>query len=149
MSGWFEAALKREYHTRWVNFKPQQPRVMLKWSPPRTMSKIPLREMSQDFTPHFKWWYYDWRTGEAVIVLNKEGKMDTIRVFDRMWLKNLCADDVYTLYKWPLFYDSQDIVQALQFQNVIGLCFTFEIHAGVTKEEKYKKYEEVMNMVRH
>ncbi|KAL8229714.1 hypothetical protein R6Q57_014614 [Mikania cordata] len=44
-------------------------KVILKWPPPKVMKKIPLRKMRQDFMEGFRWWYYDGRTGEAVVVL--------------------------------------------------------------------------------
>lgn len=74
--------------------------------------------------------------------------METIQIFDPMWLTNLSASDVYTLYRWPLVYDTQDMVQALQFQNVIRLYFAFEIHAWVTVEERHKKFDELMKDAR-
>ncbi|KAL8214093.1 hypothetical protein R6Q57_003542 [Mikania cordata] len=82
----FSRHIQYEYRKRWVNFSLQQPKryylpnidgdtrkhkVILKWLPPKVMKKIPLRKMNQHFLEGFRWWYYDGRTGEAVIVLYK------------------------------------------------------------------------------
>ncbi|KAI3814012.1 hypothetical protein L1987_18751 [Smallanthus sonchifolius] len=147
LSEWFERQLQYEYRKKWVNFKPQMPTryihkekvhpitkkplIVLKWKPPTIMKKIPLRKMIQDFSDQFKWWYYDGRTGEAVIVLCKEGSWETIRVFDPLWLTNLSEQDVTTLYKYQPFFEVADIDQALQYVKVIRICFAFDIHAGV------------------
>ncbi|KAI3754649.1 hypothetical protein L1987_54436 [Smallanthus sonchifolius] len=155
-SGWLERALKFEYRNKWVNFKPQRPqriihknkinpitkrpKVTLKWQPPTTMKKIQLRKLPQNFSRYFKWWNYDSRTGEAVIVLDKGDDWETIRVYDPMWLTNLSERDVYTLYKRPIFSDIWDMEQALQFQRVIEVCFAYEIHAGVSWKEKTKEF---------
>jgi len=36
------------------------------------MKKKPLKKLPLDFTSHFKWWYFDGKTKEAVIVLYKD-----------------------------------------------------------------------------
>ncbi|KAI3814239.1 hypothetical protein L1987_18989 [Smallanthus sonchifolius] len=155
LSEWFERQLQYEYRKKWVNFKPQiptryihkekvhpvtkKPLIVLKWKPPTIMKKIPLRKMIQDFSDQFKWWYYDGRTGEAVIVLCKEGSWETIRVFDPLWLTNLSEQDVTTLYKCQPFFEVADIDQALQYVKVIRICFAFDIHAGVNWKTRTKE----------
>ncbi|KAI3703706.1 hypothetical protein L1987_73900 [Smallanthus sonchifolius] len=155
LSEWFERQLQYEYRKKWVNFKPQMPAryihkekvhpvtkkplIVLKWKPPTIMKKIPLRKMIQDFSDQFKWWYYDGRTGEAVIVLCKEGSWETIRVFDPLWLTNLSEQDVTTLYKCQPFFEVADIDQALQYVKVIRICFAFDIHAGVNWKTRTKE----------
>ncbi|KAD2393222.1 hypothetical protein E3N88_40199 [Mikania micrantha] len=124
MSSWFARQIQFECRKRWVNFKPQQPeryyqpkidantrrhKVILKWLPPNVMKKIPLRKMRQDFSDIFRWWYYEGRTAEAVIVLCKENTWDTIHVRFSLRL---------------------EIWITLQFMRVIRLCFAFDIHAG-------------------
>ncbi|XP_071695902.1 uncharacterized protein [Rutidosis leptorrhynchoides] len=49
--------------------------------------------MPQHFSPRFHWWYYDERSEEAVIVLDKDGgdENDSIRVLDLVWLRNCWA----------------------------------------------------------
>ncbi|KAI3819500.1 hypothetical protein L1987_13340 [Smallanthus sonchifolius] len=154
LSEWFERQLQYEYRKNWVNFKQQMPTryihkekvhpitkkplIVLKWKPPTIMKKIPLRKMIQDFSDQFKWWYYDGRTGEAVIVLCKEGSWETIRVFDPLWLTNLSEQDVTTLYKCQPFFEVEDIDQALQYVKVIRICFAFNIHAGVNWKTRSK-----------
>jgi hypothetical protein len=156
MAKWLENQLKYEYRTKWINLKPQQskryfhetelhpitkkPLVILKWKRPKVMKTIPLRKMPQDFSEHFKWWYYDGRTGEAVIVLCKAGSWETIRVYDPMWLCNLSKKDVDTLRKCQLFFEMDDMEQALQFKDVIRFCYGFELSSGVSWKEKAKKF---------
>ena len=106
------------------------PKVVLKYAKPCTLKKIPLREMPQDFTPHFKWWYYDNHTGEAVISLVKNGKGETIRVLEPMWLINLSLQDIDTLYYNKMMFRMEDMMMALQFEMVIRICFAYQIHAG-------------------
>ncbi|KAD5960922.1 hypothetical protein E3N88_12395 [Mikania micrantha] len=155
MSAWFSRQIKYEYRKRWVNFQPQQPeryylpeidgdtrkhKVILKWLPPRVLKKIPLRKMRQDFMDGFRWWYYDGRTGEAVIVLCKDKKWETVRIFDPMWLTNLSQKDVQALFRNQIFFDVPDMVQALQFMRVIRLCSIFKIHAGADWKAISAKY---------
>jgi len=106
------------------------------------MKKIPLRKMPQDFSSFFKWWYYDSRAHEAVIVLEKPSGWETIRVFDPMWLTNLSQEDVYTLYKCHIFFKLDVMPQALQYINVIRLCFAYDIHAGINWKKRFKELEE-------
>ncbi|KAD0254409.1 hypothetical protein E3N88_44555 [Mikania micrantha] len=155
MSAWFSRQIKYEYRKRWVNFQPQQPeryylpeidgdtrkhKVILKWLPPRVLKKIPLQKMRQDFMDGFRWWYYDGRTGEAVIVLCKDKKWETVRIFDPMWLTNLSQKDVQALFRNQIFFDVPDMVQALQFMRVIRLCSIFKIHAGADWKAISAKY---------
>ncbi|KAL8205514.1 hypothetical protein R6Q57_009065, partial [Mikania cordata] len=145
MSAWFSRQIKYEYRNRWVNFRPQQPKryylpeidgasrkhkVILKWLPPKTMKRIPLRKMRQDFMEGFRWWYYDGRTGEAVIVLCKDKQWDTARIFEPMWLTNLSHKDVLALHRHQIFFDVQDMEQALQFSRFIRMCACLRVHAG-------------------
>ncbi|KAD3067091.1 hypothetical protein E3N88_34971 [Mikania micrantha] len=155
MSAWFSRQIKYEYRKRWVNFQPQQPeryylpeidgdtrkhKVILKWLPPKFLKKIPLRKMRQDFMDGFRWWYYDGRTGEAVIVLCKDKQWETVRIFDPMWLTNLSHKDVQALFRNQIFFDVPDMVQALQFMRVIRLCSIFKIHAGADWKAISEKY---------
>ncbi|KAL8239559.1 hypothetical protein R6Q59_016126 [Mikania micrantha] len=134
MSAWFSRQIQYEYRKRSVNFQPQQPeryylpeidgdtrqhKVILKWLPPKVLKKIPLRKMRQDFTEGFRWWYYDGRTGEAVIVLCKDKNWETVRIFEPMWLTKLSHKDVIALYRHQIFFDLQDMEHALQFMRVI------------------------------
>ncbi|KAL8230223.1 hypothetical protein R6Q57_000001 [Mikania cordata] len=141
----FSRQIQYEYRKRWVNFRPQQPeryylpeidgdtwkhKVILKWLSPKVMKKIPLRKMRQDFLEGFRWCYYEGRTGEAVMVLCKDKKWETERIFDPMWLTNLSHSDVKDLYRHQIFFDVQDMEQALQFMRVIRIWIVFRIHAG-------------------
>ncbi|KAD3336934.1 hypothetical protein E3N88_32454 [Mikania micrantha] len=137
MSAWFSRQIQYEYQKRWINFKPQEPeryyqpeinadtrihKVILKWLPPKVTRKIRLRKMHQDFLDSFRWWYYDGRTAEALIVLCKDNKWDTVRIFDPMWLTNLSHNDVKALCRCQIFFEVSDMEQALQL--------VFGIHAG-------------------
>ncbi|KAD5802704.1 hypothetical protein E3N88_14064 [Mikania micrantha] len=86
----------------------------MKWLPPKVMKKIPLRKIRQDFSDNFRWWYYDGRTAEAVIVLCKENTWDSVRIFDPMWLTNLSSEDVKTLYKCQIFFEIGDMEEILE-----------------------------------
>ncbi|KAD3640039.1 hypothetical protein E3N88_29262 [Mikania micrantha] len=96
--------------------------------------------MRKDFMDGFRWWYYDGRTGEAVIVLCKDKQWETVRIFDPMWLTNLSHKDVQALFRHQIFFDVQDMVQALQFMRVIRLCSIFKIHAGADWKAISEKY---------
>ncbi|KAD7477050.1 hypothetical protein E3N88_00186 [Mikania micrantha] len=109
MSAWFSRQIQYEYRKRW---------------------KIPLRKMRQYFLEGFRWWYYDGRNGEAVIVLCKDKKWDTELIFDPMWLTNLSHSDVNILYLHHIFFDVKDMEQALQFMRVIMIHMVFRIYAG-------------------
>ncbi|KAD4385807.1 hypothetical protein E3N88_25976 [Mikania micrantha] len=93
-----------------------------------------------NFMDGFRWWYYDGRTGEAVIVLCKDKKWETVRIFDPMWLTNLSHKDVQALFRNQIFFDVPDMVQALQFMRVIRLYSIFKIHAGVDWKAISEKY---------
>ena len=96
------------------------------------MKVIPLRKLEIKWSKSFKWWYYDFRTGEAVIVLHEEEKQNwrTIRVLEPMWLLNLHDDDIYELYKSPILYNPEDAKQAQQFQRCVRICFAKKISVG-------------------
>jgi len=157
MAAFFQRLLRREYRSGWKMLKPQLPKrlfskteidpiskrlkVTLKYKFPRVMKKVPLRKMPLDFSSHFKWWYFDGRTKEAVIVLDRDGSWETIRVFDPMWLTNLSRDDIYTLYKCQIFFQEEDALQALQYHRVIRLCFAYDVHNGVNWKEKQKEID--------
>ncbi|KAD6118944.1 hypothetical protein E3N88_10215 [Mikania micrantha] len=155
MSSWFSRQIQYEYRKRWVNFQPQQPeryylpeidgdtrkhKVILKWLPPKVLKKIPLRKMRQDFMDGFRWWYYDGRTGEAVIVLCKDKQWETVTIFEPMWLTNLSHKDVIALYRHQIFFDVQDMEQALQFMRVIRICICLKVHAGADWKAISAKY---------
>jgi hypothetical protein len=145
-SGYFSRHLEWEYWNKWQNFKPQwpkrkvtdevdpktgKPKIILKYKKPDCLKKIPLRMMPQDFTPRFDRWFYDNRTGEAVIALIKDGKpTEHIRVYDPMWLVNLSETDIKTLYHAEFLYLAQDIEQALVYPRVIRVCYAFGVHSG-------------------
>ena len=87
--------------------------------------------MPLDFSSKFKWWYFDGKAKEAVIVLYEDGEWTDIRVFDPMWLTNLSRDDVYTLYKNQIMFKEEEMLQALQYHRVIRICFAYDLHNGV------------------
>jgi hypothetical protein len=140
--------MKRECETKWDVFKPQYPRrivhkeinpinnrpfVTLKYKPANTMKKIPMMPIQQNFSDDFAFWYYDWRSGEAVIVLDDKDKSKLcrkIRIFDPMWLMNCAKEDIETLFFNPIHFDAVDIDQAWRFQAVIKCCFAYDLHAG-------------------
>ena len=153
---YLQKRLRQEFVRGWSIFKPQKPKrivskkefdpvtgrakVTLIYKPPKTLKKIPLMKLKQDFYKSFVYWYYDGRTHEAVIALLEKDKWDMIRIFDPMWLTNLSREDIATLYKSEILYAKEDRDQALMYRNVIRICFAFDIHAGTDWKEQQKKY---------
>ena len=97
---------------------------------PRTMKKVPFRKMEQNWHLNFRWWFYDGSTGEAVIVLQDGSGHREIRVFDPMWLVNLSCPDITRLWMYPIYHQSEDKEQALQFKKVVKVCFANDINSG-------------------
>ncbi|MFS7997453.1 hypothetical protein Hanom_Chr12g01142031 [Helianthus anomalus] len=79
-------------------------------------------------------WYYDPKTAEAVIGLrNKETWMwRGIRILDPMWLVNCSKKDVECLFFTKIWYLEADKVQAMQFQNIINVCYEKESILDIT-----------------
>ncbi|XP_076931301.1 uncharacterized protein LOC143596097 [Bidens hawaiensis] len=126
-------------------FKPQVPRrkrideidprtgwrkLVLKVKPPKTMKQVPVKTMPQDMHLSFNRWYYDNRTGEAVIVQGRGLKTKLIKIIDPMWLVNLSETDNDVLYREQILFErKEDYNLALQFQRVVRVCHEHGIHS--------------------
>ncbi|MFS7954028.1 hypothetical protein Hanom_Chr07g00625501 [Helianthus anomalus] len=99
------------------------------WKPhyPKKIVQIDL-----DFYTKFKGWYYDPKTGEAVISLkNEETWMwRGIRELDPMWLVNCSKKDNECLLFTKIWYLPEDKEQAMQFHKIINVCFEKDINSG-------------------
>ena len=95
------------------------------------MTKIPLVPIEQEFSDKFIFWYYNYVTSEAVIVLKNDPKIcRKIRVYDPMWLVNLSKEDVKTLHLNQIHFQDQDADQAVRLQKMVRYCFAKKVHAG-------------------
>ncbi|MFS7929981.1 hypothetical protein Hanom_Chr04g00338821 [Helianthus anomalus] len=96
----------------------KKPNVSLIYNRKKAMKNMPLVKMEQDFHNDFRWWHYNKQTGEAVIVLCNYGNWRTIRILDLMWIVNLSQKDIKLLYYNKIYYTVEDVVHAMQYQNV-------------------------------
>lgn len=150
MATYAEKKIKFEFKHGWNLFKPQWPKILRhltkkhpitghpskinKYGPPSTMQKVPIRKLRKGLSEKFRFWYYDRQTTEAVIVVGDDDQWESIRVFDPMWLRNLSKDDIRTLCCFPMFFDVQDMDQAMLFVNVVRTCYLLDIH-GKSKQD--------------
>src|ERR1043165_7691507 len=90
------------------------------------------------------WWYYDWKTAEAIILL-KDGKNDfkKIHIFDPMWLINFSHEDIIMLYYNPIYCEEKDSEQALKYQRVVCLCFAWDVNVGCDYDKKLGKFVKI------
>ena len=144
-----------EANTRWKNYRPQfpqrivkhneieangLPRVILKYKPPKTMTKIPMMKMEQDVCHNLRCWYYHSVTGEAVLVLAGKQRWRTIRILDPIWIVNMSKSDIECLFLNQLLYLPEDYDLAKQFIDVVSFCYAYEVHAGSDWESKFKQF---------
>ncbi|KAD7477273.1 hypothetical protein E3N88_00409 [Mikania micrantha] len=61
---------------------------------PKVFKRPRLRKVEQDWNPFFKFWFYDDRTSEGVIVLKQDDNWRVIRMLDPIWIVNCSKDDV-------------------------------------------------------
>ncbi|XP_035832800.1 myb-like protein X [Helianthus annuus] len=139
--------IKYETLRGYLKWKPHRPRrvervdpetgvreTILNVKPPRTMTKIPMPEMEQDFYKGFIDWVYSCLTTEAIITYRAGSELRYIRVYDPMWLVNCSAKDIECLFIHKIRYKAEDKDQAQQFQCVVSLCF----RKGINSESKWK-----------
>ncbi|KAJ0928863.1 hypothetical protein HanRHA438_Chr04g0198701 [Helianthus annuus] len=108
-------------------------RYKLVYQPMKVMDKIPLMPMKQDVLGNMKLWCYDSDTHEAVIVFKNDE--DNFRMLDPMWIVNMSAGDIKTLFQHNIFYEDKDAYQVLLFQRVACFCYYRGIHAGSSWSE--------------
>ncbi|MFS7952268.1 hypothetical protein Hanom_Chr07g00604931 [Helianthus anomalus] len=92
------------------------------------LEKIPLMQMEQDSLANMTLWCYDSDTHEAVIIFRKEKENFRI-IIDPMWIVNMSAANIDTLFRHDIFYEDKDARQALRFQRVACFCYYRGIHA--------------------
>ncbi|MFS7951481.1 hypothetical protein Hanom_Chr07g00595631 [Helianthus anomalus] len=92
----------------------------LVYQPVKIMDKIPLMPMKLDVLGNMKLWCYDSDTYEVVIGFKNDE--DNFRMLDPMWIVNMSAGDIKTLFQHDIFYEDKDTHQALLFQRVACLC---------------------------
>ena len=150
--------IKRESKTGFKNWKPQQPKIItskteidpltndyvntLRYKKPKIVNTIPFMEMEQDFSDYFLWWYWDSRTGGAVIALRERKENRVIKVLVPMWSVHLCDDDIYTLYWNPILMDDYTMDKAMQFQRVVNVCYHYFICSERPWRSKWKGLED-------
>ena len=130
-------------------FKPQVPKrtrideidpktgwkkLVLKVKPPKTMKTASVKTIPQNSEKSFNRWYYDNRTGEAVIVLGTGLKTELIKIIDPLWLIkwliNLSESDNDVLYKSKILIERiEDYDLAMQYQRVVRVCNKHGIHS--------------------
>lgn len=156
-AAYIEGLIEREFRSSWELMKPQFPKrqksntevdpvtgegkITIKYKPIKVMKKIPLRKMPSGLSRTFHCWYYDGLTGEAVIVLNDNGKLDSIRVFDPMWITNLDKEDIQTLHLNRMIFNIEHTTQAMQFVKVVRICFGWDIYRGVDWKKKSQEMQ--------
>ena len=103
---------------------------MLKVKPPKTLKTVPVKTLPQDMYQSFNRWYYDYRTGEAVIVLSSGLTTKLIKILDPMFLVNLSESDNDKLFKSEILIEGrEDYDLAMQYQRVVRVCHEHGIHS--------------------
>ncbi|KAD7477280.1 hypothetical protein E3N88_00416 [Mikania micrantha] len=59
--------------------------------------------MEQNWNPYFKFWFYDEKTAEAVILFKQEDQWRVIRMLDPVWIVNCSKDDIDLLIMAEIF----------------------------------------------
>ncbi|MFS7987178.1 hypothetical protein Hanom_Chr11g01019431 [Helianthus anomalus] len=97
--------------------------------------------MEQDFHKGFVCWIYSCLSTEAVITYKAENEVRHIYVYDPLWLVNCSAKDIECLFVNKICYKAEDKEQAMQFQNVVSICFQKGINAESKWSSKSRKIE--------
>ncbi|MFS7904745.1 hypothetical protein Hanom_Chr01g00039641 [Helianthus anomalus] len=87
---------------------------------------MPLMRMEQDFHEDFRWC--------------NNGNWRTIRILDPMWI-NMLQKDIKMLFYNKIYYPVEDMVQAMQYQQAIKVCYAYDIHSGRMWESKWRDLE--------
>ncbi|MFS8001492.1 hypothetical protein Hanom_Chr13g01190991 [Helianthus anomalus] len=103
------------------------------------MKNMTLMKLEQDFYADFRWWHYESLTGEAMIFLCTGGCWRTIKILDPMWLVNLSEKDIELLYYNKNYYQVPDIIQVMQYQNLIRVCYAYEVNSGKMWNTKWRE----------
>ncbi|MFS8019131.1 hypothetical protein Hanom_Chr15g01400241 [Helianthus anomalus] len=109
---------------------------------PRTMKTITVPPMEQEFHKGFMGWFYSCITTEAVITYRARSEIREIYVYDPMWLVNCSAKDIECLFINKIRFQSEDREQAMQFQQVVYICFQKDISSENKWNSKWWSLEE-------
>ncbi|XP_021975049.1 FK506-binding protein 5-like [Helianthus annuus] len=109
---------------------------------PKAMKNIPVPKMEQDFYKGFLGWVYSCISTEAVITYRAGREIREIYVYDPMWLVNCSAKDMEFLFINKIHFQSEDHEQAMQFQQVVSICFQKGINSDSKWNSKWWSLEE-------
>ena len=94
------------------------------------MKTAPVKTLPRNWEKSFNRWYYDNRTGEAVIVLGTGLKTKLIKIIDPLWLINLSESDNDALHRYRILIERvEDYYLAMQYQRVVDVCHKHGIHS--------------------
>ncbi|MFS7952975.1 hypothetical protein Hanom_Chr07g00613241 [Helianthus anomalus] len=99
------------------------------YPPARCLCKIPMRKFDLDKIRGIGYWYYDGKTGEAVITKKKMIE-EILRILDPVWLINLKMEHLKVLRRLPLHYNKEDHPLADHFIKVVQFCVKNQVCAG-------------------
>ena len=104
------------------------------------MKTAPVKTMPQNWEKSFNRWYYDYRTGEAVIVLGSGLQTKLLKIIDPMRLVNLSEFDNDQLFRSEILIERrEDYDLAMQYQRVVRVCHEHGIHS--CRDWKTKRFK--------
>ena len=152
----FEKLLKKEDKIGWNWLVPQFS--VLKhnsyvYPKPKLYSRPGSRNIEQNWNSYFKFWFYDERSSEPVILLKENEKWRMIRLLDPVWLVNCSRQDIDLLNEVEIYASEgfHDVGvsykdMALQFQTMARMCYTLGIHSGCRWDDVNYLYVELMKL---
>ncbi|KAD4180452.1 hypothetical protein E3N88_29043 [Mikania micrantha] len=149
----FENLLKKEARFGWSLLSPQFRERFKDYVKPNVFKRPRLRKMEQDWNPFFKFWFYDDRTSEGVIVLKQDDDWRVIRMLDPIWIVNCSKDDIDLLNTAEIYAENgyHDVGvsykdMAIQYQTIARICYTLGIHYGCDWKDVNYRYTELMQV---
>ncbi|KAJ0743574.1 hypothetical protein HanPI659440_Chr10g0377441 [Helianthus annuus] len=147
--------VKQQAKARYPDWKPHRTKqivtilengeknITLDIKPPPCLKNMPLRAMEQDFHEEFQGWLYNPSTTEVVISLfdKSKGESRRICVLDPMWLVNCSKKDIDCLFYNKIVYERRDKEQAMQYQQIVDVCFAQDINSGTYWKTKWRDLE--------
>ncbi|MFS7947419.1 hypothetical protein Hanom_Chr06g00548071 [Helianthus anomalus] len=84
-----------------------------------------------------KLWCYNSDTSKTLIVY----KDDTLnfQILDCVWIVNTSRKDIQTLFNNMIFYEDNNVVQALKFKKVVRICYYYGLNSGGVWTSAHKK----------
>ncbi|KAD3640513.1 hypothetical protein E3N88_29736 [Mikania micrantha] len=149
----FENLLKKEAMFGWSLLSPQFRERFKDYLKPNVFKRPRLRKIEQDWNSYFKFWFYDERTSEGVVVLKQEENWRVIRMLDPIWIVNCSRDDIILLNSSQIYAEDgyHDVGvsfkdMAIQYQTIAQMCFTLGIHSGCIWNDVNYLYTELMQV---